>query len=94
MYRHMWAADRLWEGLTGPSDEAWRAGAQALVRAPEQAPRTQPPLPPRFVSALRQVRELGQRALEADSLADRANVYGVFLASCASCHALQVELEF
>jgi mono/diheme cytochrome c family protein len=94
MYRHMWAADRLWEGLTGPSDEAWRAGAQALVRAPEQAPRTQPPLPPQFASALLQVRELGQRALEADSLADRANVYGLFLASCASCHALQVGLEF
>ncbi|MFI5306640.1 MAG: hypothetical protein ACHQ53_04760 [Polyangiales bacterium] len=94
MYRHMWAADRLWEGLTGPSDAAWRAGAEALARAPEQAPRADPPLSPQFVSALLQVRELGQRALEADSLADRANVYGVFLASCASCHAFQVGLAF
>ena len=94
MYRHMWAADRLWEGLTGPSDEAWRAGADALARAPEKTPRADPPLPPRFATALLQVRELGQRALEADSLADRANVFGVFLASCAGCHAFQVQLSF
>ncbi len=34
MQRHVWALDRMWEGLIGPSDAAWRAGASALVNAP------------------------------------------------------------
>jgi mono/diheme cytochrome c family protein len=94
MVRHMWAADRFWEGLTGPSDDAWQAGAEALAHAPEAPPRADPPLPPRFVAALQNVRTLGQRALEASSDEERANVYGAFLASCAACHAYQVQLSF
>ena len=27
MVRHVWAVDRLWEGLIGPSDAAWASGA-------------------------------------------------------------------
>ncbi len=94
MARHMWAADRMWEGLTGPSDQSWRDGAKALAQAPEAPPRTDPPLPPRFSEALLQVRALGQRAGEAESLEDRANVYAVFLASCAGCHAYQAQYSF
>lgn len=94
MYRHMWAADRMWEGLTGPSEEAWHAGAEVLARAPEAPPVTEPPLPEAFVALLAEVRELGQRALEADTLAKRADLYAPFLASCAGCHAHATELEF
>jgi mono/diheme cytochrome c family protein len=94
MYRHMWAADRMWEGLTGPSDESWHDGAAALAQAPEKPPRADPPLPPKFAAALQQVRELGQRAGEAETMEERANVYALFLATCAGCHAYQVELKF
>jgi mono/diheme cytochrome c family protein len=94
MQRHMWAADRLWEGLTGPSDSAWEAGASALARAPFTAPSTDPPLPADYVRALDEVRELGDRAVASTTLAERADVYGLFLASCAGCHAYQVEHEF
>ena len=31
MVRHLWAMDRMWEGLIGGSDAAWRAGAEALA---------------------------------------------------------------
>ncbi|MGD8863088.1 MAG: hypothetical protein PVI30_23945 [Myxococcales bacterium] len=94
MYRHMWAADRMWEGLTGPSDEAWRAGAEALAKAPLSRPDAEPPLPDGFADALSQLRDLGVAATEADSIARRADVYGMFLASCADCHAYEVQLVF
>jgi len=94
MYRHMWAADRLWEGLTGPSDDAWRSGAEVLARAPASPPVTETPLPAGVVALLAEVRELGQAALEAETLAQRANLYAPFLASCAGCHAHAADLEF
>lgn len=94
MDRHMWAADRMWQGLTGPSDAAWRAGAAALAKAPATAPEFDPPLPADFVRALDEVRELGEAASAATSLEERANVYGLFLAACAGCHAHHVELAF
>jgi hypothetical protein len=34
MQRHQWAADRLWEGLIGPSDTAWTRGADMLIDVP------------------------------------------------------------
>jgi mono/diheme cytochrome c family protein len=94
MYRHMWAADRMWEGLTGPSDEAWRAGAEALAKAPLERPEAEPPLPDGFANALSDLRDLGVAATEADTIAQRADVYGMFLASCADCHAYEVQLVF
>ena len=94
MQRHIWAADRMWEGLTGPSDAAWSEGAAALANAPAGAPRADPALPPKIVSALQEVRALGARALDAQTLADRADVYGLLLSTCANCHAYQVEFLF
>jgi hypothetical protein len=94
MRRHMWAADRLWEGLTGPSEDSWTAGAAVLARAPLPAPSADPPLPPDYVDAMVEVRELGAEALDASTLEARAEVYGRFLASCAGCHALQAQYQF
>ena len=59
MQRHMWAVNRMWEGLTAPSDDAWNAGAQVLANAPAAAPNSTPALPPEVVSALSEVREVG-----------------------------------
>jgi cytochrome c553 len=94
MYRHMWAADRMWIGLTTPSDDAWLAGASALARAPQRTPVDAPVPPPGFGRALLEVRQLGQRAGEVSSLDERANVYALLLATCANCHAFGADAEF
>lgn len=87
MGEHMWAAERLWEGLIAPSEEAWKAGAAMLAKIPTDAPSSSEPRSAAFESALLANRALGQQALEAESAADRANVYGRLLAGCSGCHA-------
>lgn len=83
MGRHMLASSLLWEGLTGPSDDIWNAGAAALIAAPEQLDAD---LPASFDQQLRDVKALGQEAREASTLAERADVYGLLIATCADCH--------
>jgi mono/diheme cytochrome c family protein len=82
MHRQLWAIERLWEGLVGPSNAAWQAGADNLrqghghsrVPAPQQA-------------RLERVRGLGVEAGDAASRADRGQIYGRILAECGNCHA-------
>ncbi len=87
MLRHQWAADRMWEGLFGPSDAAWTKGADVLA----DAPLTQPALageksiPPEVELLAQKVHGFGEKARKAQG-ADRAALYGDFLATCASCH--------
>jgi hypothetical protein len=86
MARHLWASDRLWEGLIGDADESWRAGLDVLAATP---------LPFSQVGGDRATlaRELQRKADEArtsnatDKLADRARAYGEILVTCAACHA-------
>lgn len=87
MYRHQWASSRLWEGITAPSDEAWQAGANALAEISLTAPEAKTQLTPQTLSLLRQVRELGLAALDANSLEQRAASYASLLSLCSSCHA-------
>lgn len=94
MYRHAWAAERLWEGLTAPSDNAWMAGAAALAHAPTAAPKTRPALPPKVVAGLDRVRALGARAADADTSERRAELYGQLLSTCADCHRQQAKIDF
>lgn len=84
MLRHEWAADRLWEGLIGPSDEAWSAGAAALGEAalePEESP-------DEVGTLARQVHELGAEASETLGFTARAALYGKLITTCAQCHTL------
>lgn len=87
MFRHFWAIERLWEGLMAPSDQAWSAGASALIRAPLRTPKPESPAPHKFAEALEQLRQLGTRASAAASPKARSEIYAVALASCADCHA-------
>jgi len=32
MFRHRWAVDRVWEGVVGPNEPAWRAGLEVLAQ--------------------------------------------------------------
>jgi hypothetical protein len=80
MARHLWAADRLWEGLVGLSDEAWRTGAELIATAP-------PPglTPPRRRDAMA-LRTAARRARAATTPARRARAYGALLVACVGCH--------
>ena len=88
MIRHLWAVDRMWEGLVGPSEDSWMAGAQALSQewdgtedlirrsaSPEQAR-----------AFLTRLNRLAGSAVSATTQEARAAVYGDVLKSCVGCH--------
>ncbi len=87
MLRHEWAADRLWQGLVGPSEDTWFWGAYALT----QAPFTPERIPDR-IAALEIARtavwlhRLGLEALGSDEWQGRDALYGHLVGTCASCH--------
>ncbi|MCA9592869.1 MAG: hypothetical protein KC776_06145 [Myxococcales bacterium] len=87
MLRHQWAAERMWEGLMAPSDEAWIKGSEVLSDAPlgERALAGARSVPPKIVILAKQVHGLGNtgRTVKAE---DRGKIYGQFLATCAVCH--------
>jgi cytochrome c556 len=89
MVRHLWAADRMWEGLLGPSEEAWQAGARALAE-------TEPALAQAYRASTRsggsrmflsEVNNVAKDALEATGQEGRAEVYGKMLNTCNRCHS-------
>lgn len=87
MTRHLWASDRLWEGLVGNSDESWRAGLDMLAATP--LPFRDKPGQDRAALA-QQLQRLATSAKQqqaTDQLRDRAQWYGDILATCAACHA-------
>jgi hypothetical protein len=88
MARHEWAAESVWMGLVGPSDDLWRDGLTALAEAP---------LPPEAFGADReQVRTFERLSRRMASLASRARrqvddqaqaaAFAEILDVCASCH--------
>ena len=89
MIRHLWAADRMWEGLVGPSDEAWMAGARAMAETQPAMvgalPASTAPGTPQIL--LREVNLLGTEAMNAKGTEARADVYGRLLETCNRCHA-------
>ncbi|MFO7566653.1 MAG: hypothetical protein R6X02_28680 [Enhygromyxa sp.] len=88
MQRHQWAAERMREGMIGPSDERWRLGASAVsVAPPEPCPIESAEILAEDVLALREkIYEVGAQALETKPGEERARVYGEYLSTCAGCH--------
>lgn len=86
MARHLWATDRLWEGIVGGADDAWRAGLDVLATTPLQASELS-----REQSAFgRKLQRLADQARlrQGTEIAqDRARSYGEILMTCAGCHA-------
>jgi hypothetical protein len=90
MARHVWAADRMWQGLIAPDDYAWTSGAKALsmgwlnpgdvAAAPGDRERLR--------GLIRQVYALAIQAETASDSETRAEVYGAFLVTCIDCHQL------
>lgn len=94
MRLHQWAADRLWEGLVGPSDAAWTSGAQALLRErldPAKIPE-EILVKPGMKQMVEQVHTFAEAAarpgLEGP---EKQRLYGEFLGGCARCHRTFLE---
>jgi len=91
MQRHQWGVDRMWEGLMGPSDEAWSAGTDILVDIP---------LHPYDVAGdavdmedtiaidviAQRLHALGGQGAYTHAPAERQKMYGEVLSICADCH--------
>jgi hypothetical protein len=88
--QHVFAADHLWDGLVGPSDSMWVAGARGLVQAPWFGRQVEAELG--GTEEVRQIvetlRNLGRRAEDESSAESRAAMYGAVLSQCAACHDL------
>lgn len=85
MKRHVWAADRLWEGLFVPSDGAWNAGAKALSTAPfPDAVLKNGGVHAR--SAASEFAKLVSQAPTKKTADERAALYAQMLVTCGACH--------
>lgn len=90
MQRHLWAADRMWEGLLGPSDRAWRWGAQMLAEVkltPAQVD-SAPANEAEVGELVQRVKALAAQGSRTSYGPDRSKLYGKFLTQCSSCHRL------
>lgn len=88
MLRHRWATDRLWEGIIGPSEDAWRAGA-ALLASEAMAPETVEgaiEVTPQIVALIDNLSEQASLAHATADPEERKVIYGRLLSSCAGCH--------
>jgi hypothetical protein len=85
MAKHLWAVDRLREGMVGVDDGSWRAGLDELARtAAPWTRRDQATLARRLQALADQARATQQT----DGLDERAAEYGAMLVVCARCHAI------
>ena len=81
MHRHVWASDRLWEGIIAPSSERWLAGATAVYDDAELSN-----LDTESRSGLSWVEGLDRETVSGADAHTRATFYAGYIAACASCH--------
>jgi cytochrome c553 len=87
--RQQWAAERLWEGVIGPSDARWAQGARVLATTHldvRQFMHDKPNV--EVVTLAERMRDLGQRLGDVHDSDARATFYGEMMATCAGCHAI------
>ncbi len=88
MARHHWATDRLWDGLVGPSQEAWTKGAEVFTDAPlaPEAIAGQKSVPPEVVELAKRAHALGEKAHAAADTNARKKAFADVYATCVGCH--------
>ncbi len=88
MIRHQWAADRMWEGIIGPSEPAWASGIDALLEAPltPQELESGSADSQQVTKMARRIHQLAGNGMMATGGGEKAQIYGEFLANCADCH--------
>lgn len=90
MALHVWASERMWNGLVGPDDFAWSSGASALKMgwlSPHEMV-MDPQSGERVRALIRQVYQVGIQANTTSDPHARAELYGDFLTTCIDCHQL------
>jgi cytochrome c553 len=95
MLDHQWVTERLWEGVTGPWNNAWERGAEALSVVEVFGDKD---LAVTLSDDLRrreqELREIGEEAKSTTALDERAALYGRLLSTCGECHqAIGVTFE-
>jgi len=95
MLDHEWVTERLWEGVTGPWDNAWQRGAAALAAIQVFGdPDFEVVLTDDLRRREQELREIGEEAMITTALDERAALYGRLLSTCGDCHrASGVEFE-
>lgn len=90
MLRHKWAADQMWMALVEPSDVNWENGVEVLADAPlDLEEMTEGGEFVKDAGILtRRLHDMSAKAQNAADLDSRAEVYGVFLSTCATCHQI------
>lgn len=87
MQRHQWAADRMWEGLIGPSQTSWHRGSDLLFESP-----VKPDVLARHgggdeaIGMSRRIHQLSANATVTSDPGERAEIFAEFIANCGSCH--------
>lgn len=85
MASHQWGAARMWEGLIGPANERWLAGARTLAGARLTIAAESGELG--IADDAERAKFLAERAIKLGDPDERATLYGDLLATCAHCHA-------
>jgi cytochrome c553 len=90
MQRHQWAMDRMWDGLIGPSNNAWSRGVDMLIDVPLLASdvTTAPDNVANIEEIARRIHVLGSIGTGTTTPDARSKLYGEVLGLCASCHTL------
>ena len=89
MLGHQWAAAQLWQGLIGPSEERWIAGARALTTVPlTMVAQAATPSSGAELDDVARVRLYANRALTTGAQDARGELFGTLLATCAHCHGV------
>lgn len=89
MARHEWAAERLWVGMSAPSDVAWKEGAELLASTSIDLASTTNAKPNETVVELAErLHEYAIAARAATDPAVRSPIYGKVLVTCARCHSI------
>lgn len=86
MARHLWATDRLWEGIVGGADDAWRAGLDVLSATPLPASELSKGQFA-FGRKLQWLADQVRLRQGTETAQDRARSYGEILVTCSGCHA-------
>jgi len=87
MLDHKWATERLWEGVTGPWENAWKRGADGLAVTEIFGDQGEAVLVSEFVlEREQQLRSIGEEAKATTALEARAALYGRLLLTCGECH--------
>lgn len=89
MIGHKWALDRMWAGLTTPSNELWVSGAGFLADKPShiRSLSSYGKNADMAMTFATQVHKLADEALSETQSDRRMAIFGRFLSACAGCHA-------